>query len=66
MAVQLELAQETAEKDRLAHEVEELRGNNRVLAEEINRMVCNKGELQAEVGGFATGEKIAPAAHKKI
>ena len=29
-------------------------------------MVCGMSELQAEVEGFASGEKIAPAAHKKI
>ena len=29
-------------------------------------MVCGMSELQAEVEGFASGEKIAQAAHKKI
>ena len=65
-ATQLELARELAEKGCLAHQVEELQGNNRILAEEIDHMVCGMSGLQAEVEGFASGEKIAPAARKKV
>ena len=60
------MAREPAEKGRLAYQVEELQGNNRILAEEIDHMVCGMSGLQAEVEGFASGEKIAPAARKKV
>ena len=46
--------------------MDELRGNNQVLAEEVDRMIRGMDELQANVEGFATGEKISLAARDKM
>ena len=45
VASQLELAREMAKKGRLAQQVEGLQGNNRILAEEVDRMVYGMSDL---------------------
>ena len=45
VASQHKLTRETVEKGHLARQVEELQGNNRVLAEEVKHMICGMSEL---------------------